>query len=301
MLIDFRDSIFPPKLFQGRPRSVIPRDSEGTRLGRWVRRLTYGGNRKAAENSRKIVEYLRGSSPRPRVLVIGGGTVGAGLSELYDSPAIGVLGTDVYPSANTVLVCDGHRLPFEDGVFDGVIIQAVLEHVLEPRRVVGEIHRVLKAQGLVYAETPFMQQVHEGAYDFTRFTLTGHRWLFKGFRHLASGATAGPGTALLWSISYFVRSLGGDRKLAALLTAPFFWLRLLDRFSRPGLAADAASGVFFMGTKTDQALQPRDIVRYYQRSRSLAPIGSDAATMEGVAVSADPGADGLRDRGADER
>src|SRR5207237_664581 len=31
---------------------------------------------------------------------------------------------------------------------------------------------------LVLGDTPFMQQVHEGAYDFTRFALSGHRWLF---------------------------------------------------------------------------------------------------------------------------
>ena len=33
--------------------------------------------------------------------------------------------------------------------FDGVMIQAVLEHVLEPTRVVAEIHRVLKPDGLL--------------------------------------------------------------------------------------------------------------------------------------------------------
>ena len=36
--------------------------------------------------------------------------------------------------------------------------------------------------GIVYAETPFMQQVHEGAYDFTRYTVLGHRYLFKKFK-----------------------------------------------------------------------------------------------------------------------
>jgi len=58
-------------------------------------------------------------------------------------------------------------------VFDAVWIQAVLEHVLDPVRVVAEIHRVLRPGGLVYSEIPFMQEVHEGAYDFTRFRLSG--------------------------------------------------------------------------------------------------------------------------------
>ncbi|CAH2407660.1 hypothetical protein MES5069_620012 [Mesorhizobium escarrei] len=33
-----------------------------------------------------------------------------------------------------------------------------------------------------------MQQVHEGAYDFTRFTELGHRWLFRRFETISRGA-----------------------------------------------------------------------------------------------------------------
>ena len=34
-------------------------------------------------------------------------------------------------------------------MFDGVWIQAVLEHVLEPETVVAQIHRVMRSSGLV--------------------------------------------------------------------------------------------------------------------------------------------------------
>ena len=37
-----------------------------------------------------------------------------------------------------------------------MLVQAGLEHVRDPWQVVAEIHRVLKDDGLVYAETPFM-------------------------------------------------------------------------------------------------------------------------------------------------
>ena len=83
--------------------------------------------------------------------------------------------------------------------------------MLEPGRWCAEIHRVLKPGGLVYAETPFMQQVHEGAYDFTRFTESGHRYLFARFDLIDSGVTAGAGTQLLWSLDYFVRGLFRSR------------------------------------------------------------------------------------------
>ena len=55
---------------------------------------------------------------------------------------------------------------------------------------------VYKDDGLVYADTPFMQQVHMGRYDFTRFTYLGHRRLFRKFEEIDSGAVSGPAMAL---------------------------------------------------------------------------------------------------------
>ena len=72
-----------------------------------------------------------------------------------------------------------HYLPFKDETFDGVWIQAVLEHVVSPETVVKEIFRVVKNHGLIHSEIPFMQQIHMGKNDFTRYTASGHRFLFK--------------------------------------------------------------------------------------------------------------------------
>jgi 2-polyprenyl-3-methyl-5-hydroxy-6-metoxy-1,4-benzoquinol methylase len=96
--------------------------------------------------------------------------------------------------------------PFEDGQFDLVICIAVLEHVLEPQRCVDEIHRVLAPDGLVYTTTPFMQQVHMGEYDFTRFTRSGHRWLFREFEEIDSGLATGPASVVVWTVEYFLLS-----------------------------------------------------------------------------------------------
>ena len=62
-------------------------------------------------------------------------------------------GVDVYATQSVDVICDAHYIPYGNGVFDGVWIQAVLEHVLEPSKVVSEIHRVLKDGGVVYADT----------------------------------------------------------------------------------------------------------------------------------------------------
>ena len=170
------------------------------------------------------------------------------------------------------MICDGHDLPFADDSFDVVIVQAVLEHVVDPFRCVSEIVRVLRGDGLVYAETPFMQQVHGGNYDFIRFTYRGHRRLFRHFEELHAGITGGPGMALAWSWQYFLRSFGGTTKakmyLAMLGRLTAFYLKYFDYlFNRSSTAYDAASGFYFMGRKSKTVLSDKDIVRCYTVSQ----------------------------------
>jgi SAM-dependent methyltransferase len=213
-----------------------------------------------------MLNDLTSINSAPRLLIVGGGGVGNGAEALYDDDNVNVIGTDVYRSAHTTVIADGHHLPFADESVDGVWIQAVLEHVLDPREVVAEIHRVLRRDGLVFADTPFMQQVHEGAYDFTRFTLSGHRWLFRHFTLVDAGISAGAGVATLWSLRYLVRMLTGSTKLGTLVAAACGWLRLFDKFFDNRDAADAASGVYFYGRKSAVSISPKDVIAYYHAS-----------------------------------
>lgn len=264
VLIDFDDSVIRRDTFEAGPGVVYARRHQQSRLGAFLDRLIQGRSQVSA---RKIGAFVAALPADGRVLVVGGGSRGGGTESLYGS-ALTVIGTDVYASPATQVVSDGHALPFADASFDGVLIQAVLEHVLEPARVVAEIHRVLKPDGLVYAETPFMQQVHEAAYDFTRFTLSGHRWLFRRFAEIEAGPTATSGVALLWAITFFFRSLGASPRVRTVLTAPFFWVRVLERRSRPGPAQDAASGFYFIGRRSEASLRPADMPGYYDAKQA---------------------------------
>lgn len=260
ILIDFQESIFDRGDYaQEYSARTAGRESLAARI---TRRLTptYESPARCAELLAREVLKL---SPSPRILIIGGGTRNPTLEALYAAPGVEIICSDVYASPHTLLVADGHRLPFRDGVFDGVVIQAVLEHVLDPKVVVAEIVRVLRRGGVVYAETPFMQQVHEGAYDFTRFTCSGHRWLFRDFSELSAGVALGAGSAALWSARALLRSLGMPHKfitIACWLLSPLQWA---DRTGRRREHADAACGVYFVGAKSDQRLSPKDMVAYY--------------------------------------
>jgi SAM-dependent methyltransferase len=265
VLIDFATSIFDRETYSGDNGSVLQRDVTRRSVGSRLHRFGFGKNPIAATNCAKFIDLLKQDVERPIILVIGGGAIGSGAEALYSDKGIDLVGTDVYASPYTALIADAHKLPFEDGAFDGVWVQAVLEHVLEPATAVAEIHRVLRREGLVYAETPFMQQVHERAYDFSRFTQSGHRWLFKQFSEISAGPISGAGVALLWSIRYFCRALGAGDKLSRLISLPFFWIRFLDAFGRGRVAADAASGFFFLGRRAEQAIDPHAMPDYYAR------------------------------------
>ena len=218
-------------------------------------------------------ECLPKNHAAPLVLVVGGSILGHGMEELVAERSLELVATDVSMGPLTVLVCDSHDLPFDDETFDGVIVQAVLEHVVDPGRCVDEIHRVLKPRGVLYAETPFMQQVHMGPYDFTRFTHSGHRRLFRHFTELASGAGGGPGMALAWSYQYFLLSFAESRPVRGLLFAfaqcTSFFLKYFDNYlvSKRG-AIDAASGFFFLGRKDGATLSDRELIDYYRGGMS---------------------------------
>ena len=191
------------------------------------------------------------------------------MKALANNSSIELVESDISFGPRTRLICDGHDLPFKDKSFDGVICQAVLEHVVDPFRSVEEIYRVLKESGLVYAETPFMQQVHGGRYDFARFTHLGHRRLFRMFEEIDSGAGVGPGTALSWSYQYFLLSFFTSRKLRALIklfsSLTSFYLKYFDYYliNKPG-ALDAASGYYFLGRKSEKVLSDQELIKLYR-------------------------------------
>ncbi len=195
---------------------------------------------------------------------MGGGEIGSGMREFMEYQKENVICFDIYDSKNVHLIADAHSIPFKNDYFDLVIIQAVLEHVLNPNVVVAEIYRVLKLNSLVYAETPFMQQVHEGRYDFTRFTESGHRYLFKNFSLIKSGFTKGVGTTLLWSIDYFITGIFRNKIAGKLFKILFFWLRFFDRIVPDKYNVDGASGTFFIGSKSDIIIDDVQIISHYK-------------------------------------
>jgi SAM-dependent methyltransferase len=278
VLIDEDRSVFQHRDYQSVPaagpdlegRSAKATEGAGGKASLWLSRLPSPSvNLSAVRCFESMKRLLLERNASPVVLLVGGGIRGKGMSALTGEPAIRLINADPSPDSTASIFCDAHDLPFRDGSIDAVVAQAVLEHVADPWRCVEEIHRLLKPNGIVYAETPFMQQVHLHGYDFTRFSHMGHRRLFRRFAEIESGAVAGPGTALAWAWRYFLASWTRSRPLAKALALfgriTAFVFELTDHIfgQRPG-ALDGASSIFFLGTKAETVVSDRELIAGYR-------------------------------------
>ena len=264
VLVDFDQSILVESevLATSGASPVFRRESSFWK--KQIGNILFSTNTVAEKNATRLRDLLKEGPGKPIVLVVGGGTIGSAARNLVHDPSLRLISFDIYHTPLTQLIADAHQIPIADQSVDAVWIQAVLEHVLNPWRVVSESHRVLKKNGIVYAETPFMQQVHEGPYDFTRFTESGHRWMFKKFDLIDGGVVRGPGTQLSWTIDHVSRGIFRSTRAGLIARALLFWVRYIDKIIPEDYAVDSASGVFFLGRKSEREITPREIVKYYK-------------------------------------
>lgn len=121
-------------------------------------------------------------------------------------------------------------LPIEDGVADTAVSLSVMEHLSEPQLMLAESFRILRSDGYVVFQVPFMWHVHEAPYDFFRYTRYGLEYMFKntGFVDIKIEATTG--FWVMWFLKFnyqTVRIVKGPRFLRVvtrLMLLPLWWL-----------------------------------------------------------------------------
>lgn len=165
-----------------------------------------------------------------------------------------VLNLNIGLFPNVEVVADAHNLPFKSNSLDGIMIIAALEHVESPREVVAEAYRVLKKNGYIYAETPFLQHFHGYPNHFQNFTLIGHDMLFKKFKKVESGPTTGPFS----SVGILILNLFEDlienkylRKITMIFVAGLFYpFKFLDSLTKKNKNIyKLTNGNYYLGQK----------------------------------------------------
>ena len=113
--------------------------------------------------------------PGSRVLDLGGNKIrkrGQFDIERYD---LHVVYANLSTAKRPDVQADAGYIPFQDGCFDAVICSELLEHVSDPRVVLGEVYRVLRQGGTLLICVPFLYRIHSDPHDFGRYT--DHFWL----------------------------------------------------------------------------------------------------------------------------
>ena len=132
---------------------------------------------------------------------------------------------------------DACSLPFRDESFGLVWLEAALEHLPDPAAAVAEVRRVLKPNGIVYVEVPFMQGYHADPGDFQRYTTEGLWRLFSEFDVEWVRPCSGPASAFCYSGTSLFAALFSFRSrflykifFHYVFCYIFFLFKFLDRF-----------------------------------------------------------------------
>ncbi len=172
-----------------------------------------------------------------------------------------VISVDINKEEGISLVADAHQLPFFAASFDAVVCTAVLEHVWNPDQVVAEIYRILKKNGKVYLELPFIYAYHPASsteMDYIRYTEPGIKRLFNKFTAVKLDVGGGPAVGLISIIRKYLaellncwHSFNAPRELTdnllGWLLLPLVWLDPLVHRKK-----DLASVFYYIGVKSNR-------------------------------------------------
>jgi len=124
---------------------------------------------------RRIAEFVGNGVRHGRILSISESDVLHGMFDLSQSELV----IANYPEYNLI------DLDFEDGSFDFVVCDQVLEHVEgNLQQAIDEQYRVLRPGGWMILTTCFMNPIHGAPGDFWRCTPSGLKHLCRRFRHV---------------------------------------------------------------------------------------------------------------------
>ena len=168
-----------------------------------------------------------------KILNIGSGDFNGVGAKLWKYSKGNIINLDIQDGPNVDVVGDAHNLPFENNLFDTIVMQAVLEHLHSPDLALKEAFRVLKPNGYLYLEVPFLQGFHADPHDYFRYTQVGILKLTQNYGiTVYKGVSSGPFSTINWIIRDLLSNLTPFKKfnliVRFLISWIFFPLKYLD-------------------------------------------------------------------------
>jgi SAM-dependent methyltransferase len=203
-----------------------------------------------------LVRWLAGEARRAqeelgayRVLDVGCGT--KPYEPLFSPFAASYIGVDPVENPHAELRGSVEALPVEDGSFDVVLCNQVLEHCDDPARAVRELRRATAPRGRVLASTHGVMPYHPSPTDYWRWTHAGLEKLFLESADWASvrvtpasGTTACIGMIFAMNLDLALRRLRAGRLSKPLVTTVNRAAEAIDRRS-PRLREPTQPGTLF--------------------------------------------------------
>ena len=158
-------------------------------------------------------------------------------ARIYLDKNVQYLGLDYPPTSVGLygsqpdLYGDASALPFAPGIFDTVLLFDVLEHLERPELSLLEISKVLKKDGVLFIEVPFIYPMHDEPHDFQRLTTHGLRRDLKasGFQNInispTLGAVESAGLLACIALSAVLLRSASEKQISILL-APLILLSI---------------------------------------------------------------------------
>ncbi|MAO50394.1 MAG: SAM-dependent methyltransferase [Pusillimonas sp.] len=119
---------------------------------------------------------------------------------------------------------DGKILPFESGTYQCAQLIEVLEHVPEPKNVLGEIRKVLVNDGILLITVPFLWNLHDVPYDEYRYTPFALNRILQeaGYEVIEMEAFGGWHASMAAMLALYARRgiFGRKRKIITVLLMP---------------------------------------------------------------------------------
>ncbi len=77
---------------------------------------------------------------------------------------------NIDPKTNPDFLGNAENIPVKNNSFDGIICSQLLEHVINPKKILQEIYRVLKSGKHLLLTVPFLFRIHPDPNDYGRYT-----------------------------------------------------------------------------------------------------------------------------------
>lgn len=183
-------------------------------------------------HDKSLLEQICGLCTSGSVLDIGCGDQAA---RMKLNPGCRYIGLDYYETAKywygtrPQVYGDAHSLPFKDETVDTILLLDVLEHLETAEQCLAEVSRVLRSQGSVVIQVPFIYPLHDRPRDFQRWSTYGLRSLCEknGFsvEHESYYGTPPETAALIFNIAFskiILNSINNKNPFALVIfLAPF--------------------------------------------------------------------------------